>query len=264
MPPSPDALVRRGRMIYLGIILFVILAEVGMSFFLNEEPSPIRLGLAVGLFAAAWYGFDWAILLLAFGFATGVLVAISATVLALMAGAELAFFLSLTVGVAYAAIVVALIRSRSLNAFFKFQSQLRRAEAPGQGEDSAGVDPVLGDADRLVTIATYNLPDIAQAEMLLLEQEGVCAFLTDANLVETDWFVSNVVAGAKIEVAEADADRALEILQQYRAAEAQAGRSEEPVVFDCPECGQDVMFPADRRGRVETCPHCGGYVDVPE
>ncbi len=275
--PSPDPLVSYGRTNYLGIILVVFLAETGTLFLPHQEPSPIRLGLAVGLFAAAWYGFDWAIFLLALGFATGVLLAALATVLAIIAGAELTFFLSLTVGVAYAAIVVALFRSRSLNAFFKFQSQQRRANAADRSEDPDRVDPfrepmlpqsadepIDGTDHRLVTVASYNFPVRAGAKMLLLEREGVRAFLADANLVEMCWLLAGAVGGAKIQVAESDADRAMQILEEYRAAKSLVALPEEPAVFDCQQCGQDLMLPADRRGRVETCPHCGCYVDVPE
>jgi membrane protease YdiL (CAAX protease family) len=36
-----------------------------------------------------------------------------------------------------------------------------------------------------------------------------------------------------------------------------------PVTFACVECGASITFPAARQGHVETCPHCGEYVDVP-
>jgi len=37
----------------------------------------------------------------------------------------------------------------------------------------------------------------------------------------------------------------------------------EDVTFACEECGTNVTLPAERRGHVEECSHCGGYVDVP-
>ena len=42
------------------------------------------------------------------------------------------------------------------------------------------------------------------------------------------------------------------------------GRGEEDVRFLCEECGESIVFPAQRRGHVETCPNCGDYVDVPD
>jgi hypothetical protein len=32
----------------------------------------------------------------------------------------------------------------------------------------------------------------------------------------------------------------------------------------CEECGRVSVFPGDRRGKTEDCPHCGSYLDVPE
>lgn len=39
----------------------------------------------------------------------------------------------------------------------------------------------------LVTVATFSFPAEADVQKLLLEQEGIQAFLADANLVGTDW-----------------------------------------------------------------------------
>ena len=38
---------------------------------------------------------------------------------------------------------------------------------------------------------------------------------------------------------------------------------EEAITFACQECGKGLTLPGDRGGHVETCPHCGSYVDVP-
>lgn len=35
------------------------------------------------------------------------------------------------------------------------------------------------------------------------------------------------------------------------------------IAFACHECGKAIAFPGERRGHVETCPHCSNYVDVP-
>ncbi len=37
-----------------------------------------------------------------------------------------------------------------------------------------------------------------------------------------------------------------------------------PIEFDCEDCGRRLSFPASASGRVEVCPHCAAYVDVPE
>ena len=38
---------------------------------------------------------------------------------------------------------------------------------------------------------------------------------------------------------------------------------QDDVTFACQECGKGITFPVERRGHVETCPHCRRYVDVP-
>ncbi len=70
--------------------------------------------------------------------------------------------------------------------------------------------------EELVTIATFDFPVEAEAQKLLLEQHGIRVFLADDNLVATDWFYSQAVGGAKLQVAASDADRAREILEQHR------------------------------------------------
>ena len=35
-----------------------------------------------------------------------------------------------------------------------------------------------------------------------------------------------------------------------------------PVEVACEECGKTSTFPAEERGSVQNCPHCGAYLDV--
>ena len=120
--------------------------------------------------------------------------------------------------------------------------------------------------EELITVATFDFRVEAEAHKLLLERVGVRAFLADDNLVGMDWFVSNAVGGAKLQVAQSDAKRATEILAQHRAAKtkAQEGFPKEDVTFACQDCGKSITFPGERRGHVEECPYCGNYIDVPE
>jgi len=63
------------------------------------------------------------------------------------------------------------------------------------------------------------------------------------------------------------AERAVELLREHDA-ELQTSQAiadnGEPIDATCDECGVTSRFPARCRGRVETCPACGKYVDVPE
>jgi len=40
--------------------------------------------------------------------------------------------------------------------------------------------------------------------------------------------------------------------------------SSETLEVVCEECNQASRFSGDKRGQVESCTHCGAYVDVPE
>jgi hypothetical protein len=123
-------------------------------------------------------------------------------------------------------------------------------------------DPV----EELVTIAAYDLPSLAEVDRVFLEQEGISAFLADDNLVTMNWLLANAVGGAKLLVAASEAGRAAELLAQCRAQQSQAqlDRPQTDVTFPCEECAGNMTFPAEYRGRVEVCPHCSQYVDVPE
>jgi membrane protease YdiL (CAAX protease family) len=119
--------------------------------------------------------------------------------------------------------------------------------------------------DDLVTVASFDFRADAEVQKLLLEENGIQAFLADDNLVGLNWFLSNAVGGVKLQVAEADADRANEILKQHQPVkdESKEAAAEEDIIFACQECGKKITFPGERRGCVETCPECGSYVDVP-
>ena len=119
---------------------------------------------------------------------------------------------------------------------------------------------------KLVTIATFDFPAEAQAMRLLLEDQGLEVSITDDHLVGTNWFLANAVGGAKLQVIESKAELAKRFVEEARQSARQSSQvSDKPdITFDCEECGQSLTFPANRRGRVETCRHCHEYVDVPE
>jgi hypothetical protein len=118
--------------------------------------------------------------------------------------------------------------------------------------------------DKLVTIATFDLPSEAQSMKLLLEERGFEVFLADDNVVRVNWFLANALGGAKLQVLESKAQLAAQFVEECRnrAVADKAGKPE--VKFDCEECGKPLAFPGIRRGGVETCPHCFEYIDVPE
>ncbi len=66
----------------------------------------------------------------------------------------------------------------------------------------------------LVTIRKFrDLPEALLAKGLL-ESASIECFLTDDNIVRLDWFLSNAIGNMRLQVNEADAETAIEILNQ--------------------------------------------------
>ena len=86
----------------------------------------------------------------------------------------------------------------------------------------------------MITIASFD--NTEQAELLKdqLEQEGVRAFVADGAIVTLNWLYSNAVGGVKVQVNEADVERARGLLEELGAA-ACAPAALSP--YRCPCCG---------------------------
>ena len=101
------------------------------------------------------------------------------------------------------------------------------------------------------------------------EATEYCAILDEAGIrsliVEHE---APAAAGpVDLQVAAADVRRASEILKEYRATKNQNRRTEildGQILFCCEQCNGVLGFPIDRRGGVESCSHCGEFVDVPD
>ncbi len=63
------------------------------------------------------------------------------------------------------------------------------------------------------TIASYNNPMDAHLLRARLEGSGIAAYLRDENMITLDWLAANAVGGIRIDVADEDYDRALQILR---------------------------------------------------
>lgn len=97
-----------------------------------------------------------------------------------------------------------------------------------------------------VTLMTFtNAPD-AEVKRLPLEAEGIKTYLTDAEIVAMDWLLGNAVGEIKLQVARADAERAVAILKSIPHTEPV--KAQENV---CLSCGGPMPE------SVDTCPKCG-------
>jgi ssDNA-binding Zn-finger/Zn-ribbon topoisomerase 1 len=116
-----------------------------------------------------------------------------------------------------------------------------------------------------VTVATYLSATEAEVERLALETAGIAAIVDDEAVGTVLW--QNLVGGVKIQVPAADAARAEQVLNEFRAAAqpANAGgdAADDGVSLNCPKCKAELWFASDRRGETETCPECGASIVVP-
>lgn len=97
-----------------------------------------------------------------------------------------------------------------------------------------GGDDEEDDPTRWVTVATFWQPTHAHIARLKLESEDIDCMIIDENLVATDWLYANAVGGIKLQVPEADAGLAREILEA-----AKTNAVEE--IERCPECDSEEV-----------------------
>lgn len=77
-------------------------------------------------------------------------------------------------------------------------------------------------------IATYSKLEDAHLAISLLEGNGIEAYLRDENMAGLNWFYSHAIGGVRLEVAEEDFERAVEVLELPK----EAGE-----LLQCPHCG---------------------------
>ena len=69
-------------------------------------------------------------------------------------------------------------------------------------------------ANEPVVVAHYPFRTAAEAARLRLEAEGIPAFLSDAEVVDMNWFLGNALGWIKVLVPAAEAERAATILRE--------------------------------------------------
>lgn len=101
-----------------------------------------------------------------------------------------------------------------------------------------------------------------------LEANGINASVSadDAGGARPD--VGFASGGAKLFVLDVNAERALKLLACEEGPVSHAATvgnsADKEVIVECEECGKPTSFHAERRGKIETCPYCHAYVDVPD
>ena len=67
----------------------------------------------------------------------------------------------------------------------------------------------------MVTIRTFSMLPEAHLLQSLLAGSGIDSFLPDENTIQLDWMWSNAIGGVRVQVAEADAEKAGELLKSF-------------------------------------------------
>jgi hypothetical protein len=101
-----------------------------------------------------------------------------------------------------------------------------------------------------VTLITTSVASEAEAVRLLLEREGIKAFIADANIMTANWFLGPAVGFVKLQVAKSRAEEAMEVLRRHPRSERLAFDAEERPAT-CLACGAAMPEDTDR------CPQCG-------
>jgi hypothetical protein len=72
------------------------------------------------------------------------------------------------------------------------------------------------------TLAAFSKPIDARLLIARLEGSGVAAFPRDENMVTLDWLAANAIGGVKVDVADEDYERAMEIMTAQPSDEDKA------------------------------------------
>lgn len=113
-----------------------------------------------------------------------------------------------------------------------------RAEFAQRGLEPPTVEePNEWELRRVATVECYRDLAEAYAGRALLEAAGISAWIADENLVRINWFLSNLVGGLRLQVAESDELAAREILQKAVPPDIAYDAEEVFIQPICPKCG---------------------------
>lgn len=92
------------------------------------------------------------------------------------------------------------------------------------------------------TVATFREPAQAHIARGRLESEGIAGVVLDEQTVGINWLYSRAIGGVRLQVGEADHERACAVLKEnYEADLAEVYAAEGQDV--CPSCGSSAISP---------------------
>jgi hypothetical protein len=106
-------------------------------------------------------------------------------------------------------------------------------------------------APKLVNVGSYVTINDAEFARMLLESEGIEAFIADATIVSMDWLLGNAIGWIKVQVESANEERARAILAAWQEEIRNRPPPSETEAVLCIECGNEMP-----QG-VAICPACG-------
>ncbi len=156
----------------------------------------------------------------------------------------------------------ALMTERELQAVARdYESLIDHAQAALRNEFARrGLEaPLVDETDaepssrELVTLRRYRDLSEAIVARSLLESASIVVYLYDENLVRLDWQISNLIGGIRLQVEEADAEAANDLLDQPVPDPIQFEPEEEFSQPHCPRCGSiDILFEGASRAAALT------------
>lgn len=113
--------------------------------------------------------------------------------------------------------------------------------------DDADQEP----SDDLVTVATFLYAHEAELGRLHLEEAGIRGYVADAETVAMDWLIGTAVGHVKLQVAQSDADTAIEVLTRFPRSTSPPQAEDRDSESACLSCGAPLGEEEIR------CPKCG-------
>lgn len=101
----------------------------------------------------------------------------------------------------------------------------------------------------------------AAAIVSVLSERGIEATATGGL---TAGFKAEAPGEVNVLVSAADAERAKQVLDEFRTEPVTPEQAGGVIFFACEACEKQVSFPGSARGTIESCPECGEWLDVPE
>ena len=111
-------------------------------------------------------------------------------------------------------------------------------------------EPIADEDTGLVTVARYRDMPEAVVARAVLEEAGIECLLRDENTVRTDWLLSNLIGGMRLQVAAKDEAAAREVLSQPVPQQFATDSGEDFVQPVCPKCGSTDVIANDSDRKV--------------